>query len=132
MLRLAQRFIDEMVAHARAELPNECCGIIAGRDGTAVELFRARNAEASPYRYEVDSQDLFRIWRQCETNGWDFLVVYHSHVASEAVPSQTDVRRATWPDAYYIVVSIADPESPSVRAFRIIEGNVSEEQIEVA
>jgi len=132
VLRLAQRFIDEMVAHARAELPNECCGIIAGRDGTAVELFRARNAEASPYRYEVDSQDLFRIWRQCETNGWDFLVVYHSHVASEAVPSQTDVRRATWPDAYYIVVSIADPESPSVRAFRIIEGNVSEEQIEVA
>ena len=132
MLRLAQRFIDEMVAHARAELPNECCGIIAGRDGTAVELFRARNAEASPYRYEVDSQDLFRIWRQCETNGWDFLVVYHSHVASEAVPSQTDVRRATWPDAYYIVVSLADPESPSVRAFRIIEGNVSEEQIEVA
>jgi len=132
VLRLAQRFIDEMVAHARAELPNECCGIIAGRDGTAVELFRARNAEASPYRYEVDSQDLFRIWRQCETNGWDFLVVYHSHVASEAVPSQTDVRRATWPDAYYIVVSLADPESPSVRAFRIIEGNVSEEQIEVA
>ena len=131
MLRLPQRFIDEMLAHARAELPNECCGIIAGRDGTAVELFRARNAEASPYRYEVDSQDLFRIWRQCETNGWDFLVVYHSHVASEAVPSQTDVRRATWPDAYYIVVSIADSESPSVRAYRIVEGNVCEEQIEV-
>ena len=132
MLRLAQRFIDEMVAHAREELPNECCGIIAGRDGAAVELFRARNAEASPYRYEVDSQDLFRIWRQCETNGWDFLVVYHSHVASEAVPSQTDVRRATWPDAHYVVVSLADPDTPAVRAFRIIEGNVSEEQIEVA
>ena len=132
MLRLPQRFIDEMLAHARAELPNECCGIIAGRDGTAVELFRARNAEASPYRYEVDSQDLFRIWRQCETNGWDFLVVYHSHVASEAVPSQTDVRRATWPDAYYVVVSLADPDTPAVRAFRIIEGNVSEEQIDVA
>ena len=131
-MKLQRSYVDEIISHAREEAPNECCGIIAGRDGTAVELFRARNAEASPYRYEVDSQDLFRIWRQCETNGWDFLVVYHSHVASEAVPSQTDVRRATWPDAYYIVVSLADPESPSVRAFRIIEGNVSEEQIEVA
>ena len=70
MLRLDTRFIDEMVAHAREEAPNECCGIVAGKDGRAVKLFRARNAEASPYRYNVDPGDLFRIYRECEESGW--------------------------------------------------------------
>ncbi len=121
-----------MIAHAQADVPNECCGIIAGEDGRAVKLFRAINAEASPYRYSVDPKDLFRIYRECDDNGWSFLAIYHSHTASEAYPSPTDVRLAFWPEACYILVSLRDPEKPVVRAFRILDGTISEEQIRPA
>jgi len=131
VLRLDCRYIDEIVAHAREEAPNECCGIIAGQDGRPVKLFRAVNAQASPYRYEVESQDLFRINQEIESNGWDFLAIYHSHVEAEAYPSPTDVRLAFWPDAYYLIVSLADQASPVLRAFRIRDGRVSEEELEI-
>jgi proteasome lid subunit RPN8/RPN11 len=127
---LERRYVDEMVAHAIADAPNECCGIIAGKDGRATKLYRAKNAEASPYRYSVDPKELFRINRECDENGWEFYVVYHSHTMSEARPSPTDVRLAFWPEAYYVLVSLADKDKPVVRAFRIVDGEVSEEPIE--
>ena len=129
MLTLPQELIDEMVAHAREDAPNECCGIIAGQDSRAVKLFRAKNAEASPYRYSVDPQDLFRIHRECEQNGWEFLVIYHSHTASEAHPSGTDIRLAFWPETFYVLVSLMQPDKPVVRAFRVLEGQVTEEEL---
>jgi proteasome lid subunit RPN8/RPN11 len=127
---LEKQYIDEMIAHAVDEAPNECCGIIGGKDGRAVKLFRAINAEASPYRYSVEPKDLLRIFRECEENDWSFLAIYHSHTASEAYPSPTDVRLAFWPEAYYVLVSLADKEKPVVRAFRIIDSEVKEEPIE--
>lgn len=129
-MELGQQFIDEMIAHAKEDAPNECCGIIAGEKGRAVKLFRARNSEASPYRYAVDSNDLFRIHRECEASEWDFLAIYHSHTASEAYPSPTDIRLAFWPEAYYVLVSLEDADKPVVRAFRILDGEVSEEKIQ--
>jgi proteasome lid subunit RPN8/RPN11 len=128
-LRLSGAFVEEMIEHALEDAPNECCGIIAGKDGQAEKLFRAKNAEASPYRYKVDDKDLFRIYRECSDKDWDFLAIYHSHTASEAYPSPTDVRLAFWPDAYYVLVSTKDPDSPVVRAFRITDGEISEEPI---
>ncbi len=130
-LVLDQSYIDEMIAHARADVPNECCGIIAGKDGRPMRLYRAINAEASPYRYSVDAKDLLRIHRDADANGWDFLVIYHSHTHTEAYPSPTDVRLATWPDAYYVLVSLME-ERPVVRAFRIDNGTITEESIELA
>lgn len=129
MLTLPAAFIDEIVAHAKQDAPNECCGIIAGKNGTATKLFRARNSEASPYRYSVDPRDLFRIFRECEENDWNFLAIYHSHTASEAYPSPTDVRLALWPEAYYVLVSLENPDNPVVRAFRILDGVVTEEEL---
>lgn len=131
-LVLDPSYIDEMIAHARADAPNECCGIIAGKDGRPMRLYRAINAEASPYRYSVDAKDLLRIHRDADSNGWDFLVIYHSHTHTEAYPSPTDVRLATWPDAYYVLVSLMDEATPVVRAFRIENGTVAEEPIELA
>ena len=128
-LSLPQSFVAEMIEHAKEDAPNECCGIIAGDNGKAVKLFRAKNAEASPYRYNVEPKDLFRIFRECEENGWSFLAIYHSHTASEAYPSPTDVRLATWPEAYYVLVSLKDADKPVVRAFRILDGAISEEKI---
>jgi proteasome lid subunit RPN8/RPN11 len=128
-LSLPQSFIDEMIAHAQEDAPNECCGIIAGEDGRAVKLFRAKNTEASPWRYSVDPKDLFRIFRETDDNGWSFLAIYHSHTASEAYPSPTDVRLAFWPEAYYVLVSLMDADKPVVRAFRILDGEIKEEEI---
>jgi proteasome lid subunit RPN8/RPN11 len=129
MLTLPGGFIEEMVAHAQEAAPNECCGIIAGVNGDAAKLFRAHNSEASPYRYSVDPKDLFRIYRECEEKDWNFLAIYHSHTASEAYPSPTDVRLAFWPEAYYILVSLQAAAKPVVRAFRILDGAVAEEEL---
>ena len=130
-LALPRAYIDEMVAHAQEDAPNECCGIIAGSDGAATKLYRAINAEASPYRYSVDAKDLLRIHNDADAHDWEFLAIYHSHTHTEAYPSPTDVRLAAgWPDAYYILVSLMDAE-PVVRAFRIEAGEVREEAIEV-
>lgn len=132
-MRLPGQYVDEMIAHAVGDAPNECCGIIAGGEGVATKLFRAKNSEASPYRYNVDPNDLFRIFRECEANDWSFLAIYHSHTASEAYPSATDVRLAkNWPDAYYILVSLEDRDQPIVRAFRIEDATVTEEPIDTA
>ena len=131
MLKLERTYIDEMIAHAREELPNECCGIIAGTNGTAMKLYRATNAAASPYRYEVDSRDLVRINNDAQDNDWEFLVIYHSHVATEAFPSPTDRKLATYPEAYYLLVSLADQANPVVRAFRIVDEQVEEQELQV-
>lgn len=130
-LALLQDHVDEMIAHAREDAPNECCGIIAGTsDGRATKLYRAINAEASPYRYSVAAQDLLRIFRDVDDNDETFLVIYHSHTHTEAYPSPTDIRLAAWPDAYYVLVSLAE-EPPVVRAYRILDGVVTEEPIGV-
>jgi proteasome lid subunit RPN8/RPN11 len=130
-LTLGRVFADEIIAHAREDAPNECCGIIAGNDGHAAKLYRAVNAEASPYRYNVDPKDLLRIYRDLEGNGWDVLAIYHSHTHTEAYPSPTDVRLASWPEAYYLIVSLQDETAPVLRAFRIRDGEVTEEELQV-
>ena len=131
MLSIERSYVDEIIAHAREDTPNECCGIIAGRDGRAEQLYRAINAEASPYRYNVDPKDLLRIYRDIDGNGWDVLAIYHSHTHTEAYPSPTDVRLAAWPEAHYVIVSLQDDANPVLRAFRIQDGQVSEEELVV-
>ena len=138
MLELERQYADEIVAHALEEDPNECCGILAGQDGRVTRLYRMTNAEHSPYRYNMDSEELYRTYREIDDNGWDVLVIYHSHTHTEAYPSATDVRMATWPDgksiwpeAYYILVSPMDKSSPAIRAFRIEDGTISEQELRI-
>jgi len=127
MLPLGDDVRAEMIAHAREQFPNECCGMLAGVDGKPVKVVRATNSEDSEFRYRVDDRELLRFLRDCDDNGWDFLAVYHSHTRSEAYPSPTDVRLATnWPDPYYVLVSLEDQDNPAVRAFRITDGDISE------
>lgn len=131
MFTLEKRYADEIIAHAREEAPIECCGILAGADGRIMKLYRARNAENSPYRYSVDSRDLLAIWRDADANGWEFVGIYHSHTASPAYPSPTDVRLAAYPDAIYLLVSLADPSNPVLRAFHIRDGKITEEELNI-
>ena len=131
MFAIEKHYIDEMIAHARQEAPLECCGVLGGRDGRVLKLYQATNAEHSRYRYNIGSQELFRINRECEKNGWQFLAIYHSHPDGAAYPSPTDVERASWPESLYFIVSLSSPEKPEVRAFRIRDGEVTEEAIEI-
>ena len=128
-LLLEQQYIDEMIAHAREDAPNECCGIIGGLDGRAQKLYRAINAEASPYRYSVEPKDLLRIHREVDGNDWDFLVIYHSHTHTEAYPSPTDAAQAPDPSWHYILVSLR--AEPVLHSYQIVDGNISEEPVVV-
>jgi proteasome lid subunit RPN8/RPN11 len=124
--------IDEIVAHSLEEAPNECCGMVSGIDGRATEVFRARNAKASPLAYEVDPRDLFRITQEIEGRGEELAAIYHSHTKSPPEPSQTDINLATnWPDPLYIICSIADRDAPEVRAWSIRDGAVTEVELEI-
>ena len=117
-MRIARALYDELIAHARADAPNECCGMIASRNGEAVAVHRATNAAASPLRYEIDPTDQYRIQMEIEDEGLDLGAIYHSHTRSEPYPSQTDINLAFHPDALYLIVGVAGDE-PEVRAFRI-------------
>lgn len=131
-MRISSAMVAEIVAHAREEAPNECCGMIGGSAGSAVSIYRAANAEASPLRYSLEPGDQYRIMMEIEGRGEELAAIYHSHTKSAAYPSQTDVNLAFYPDALYVIVSIADPDAPDVRAFRIVDGKASEAELEIA
>ncbi len=124
-MRIQKQIHDELLAHAREEAPNECCGLIGGNDGVAKTVYRARNAEASPLRYNLDPQDQFRIMTEMEERGEELSAIYHSHTASPAYPSQTDINLAAYPDTLYLIVSLAEGEE-DLRGFEIKDGEVAE------
>lgn len=126
---LPAELADELVAHARSENPNECCGMIAGVDGVARRIFRATNTEASPFIYVMDPREQLAIMDEIDDAGWDLMGIYHSHTRSAAYPSRTDVELAFFPLTAYVIVSLAaDP--PVIRAFRLSRAAPEGEQIE--
>jgi proteasome lid subunit RPN8/RPN11 len=129
-VRIARALIEQVVAQARAEAPNECCGLIAARDGVAVAVHPARNAARSPLRYEMDGAEQYRLQNAIEDAGLDLGAIYHSHPRSPALPSPTDVNLAFYPEALYVIVGLAGTE-PEVRAWRIVAGQVSEAELHV-
>jgi proteasome lid subunit RPN8/RPN11 len=122
--------MDEIVAHAREEAPNECCGMVAAEHGRAVQVHRAVNAAASPLRYEIDPQDQYRIEMAIEDAGLDLGAIYHSHTKSAPYPSQTDINLAFHPHALYVIVGLAS-EPPDTRAYRIVDGAVESAELAV-
>jgi [CysO sulfur-carrier protein]-S-L-cysteine hydrolase len=129
-LRITEALLDEIVAHARAEAPNECCGMIATQDGVAVAVHRARNAAASPLRYEMDGMEQYKIQTAIEESGYELGAIYHSHTRSAPEPSQTDINLAFYPDALYVIVGLASDE-PEVKAYTIRDGQVADAELTV-
>ncbi len=132
MVSLDRAIYDDMVAHALEDRPYEVCGILAGRGDRVTRAFRAQNAERSPVRYEIDPQDLLRIFREIDDADLDHLGIYLSHTHTQAYPSETDKRLATYPEALYFIVSLMDERAPYVKAFTIRDGVVTEVSIELA
>ncbi len=118
-----------LVAHARDDAPNECCGMIAARDGRFTAHFRARNEFQSPLRFQIDSRDQIQITNEIESRGDEIGAIFHSHPGSEARPSQTDVNLARWwPGLLWVICSLADDE-PVIRAFSIDGADVEEVEL---
>lgn len=132
-MRISRGLVDEITAHAREDLPNECCGLIGGIDGTVQTVYRARNAFASPFSYRVDGDDQYRIIeKEMRERGEELVAIYHSHTKSPAYPSQTDLNEAvSWPEQVYLIVSLADPEAPDVKAFWLKDGKIAEAELVV-
>ncbi|HWE13088.1 MAG TPA: M67 family metallopeptidase [Solirubrobacteraceae bacterium] len=130
-MRIPRELYDEMVAHAQAEAPNECCGMIASRNGEAVTLYRAENAAASPLRYEIDGAEQYRIQMAIDDEDLDLGAIYHSHTRSAPYPSQTDINLAFYPDSMYVIVGLAGDE-PEVKAYEIRDGRVADAELSVS
>ncbi len=133
MLTIARMLVDLIVAHARADHPDEACGVIAGPAGSdRPERFIAMtNAARSPTFYEFDSMEHLRVWREMDERDEEAVVIYHSHTATQAYPSRTDISYAGEPQAHYLLVSTAEPDREEIRSFRIIDGVVTEEEVKV-
>lgn len=133
MLVIRADLVDAMVAHARADHPDEACGIIAGPEGSdRPERFVAMvNAERSPTFYRFDSGEQLRVWRAMDDADEVPVVIYHSHTATEAYPSRTDISYAAEPDAHYVLISTRDPHEHELRSYRILDGEVTEEPVRI-
>lgn len=116
----------EIIAHARDHTPRECCGIIAGRDGQVTEVHRLTNVAPGNTRYLFNDEEFFKLYWELENRGESLLAVYHSHPATVAYPSKTDVEFAFWPEAVYVICSLEHDDAPVIRGFRIVEGEITE------
>ncbi len=130
-MRIARALYEEMISHAREEAPNECCGMVASRDGEIVKVYRATNVEASPFRFVIDGREQLQIYNEIEAAGLELGAIYHSHTRTEPKPSQTDLNFGkAWPGVLWIIVGLAGDEV-QVRTWRIDDGKVSEAELVV-
>jgi proteasome lid subunit RPN8/RPN11 len=125
--------VDAMVAHARADHPDEACGVIAGPEGSdrPERFIKMDNAERSPTFYRFDSGEQLKVWRSMDDADETPVVIYHSHTATEAYPSRTDISYASEPDAHYVVISTRDEQEHELRSYRILDGVVTEEPVNI-
>ena len=133
MLVIRRDLVEAMVAHARADHPDEACGVIAGPEGSdrPERFIEMVNAERSPTFYRFDSMEQFKVWRSMDEADEVPVVIYHSHTATEAYPSRTDISLAQEPDAHYVLVSTRDPQEHELRSYRIVDGVVTEEPVSI-
>ncbi|GAA0965027.1 M67 family metallopeptidase [Actinocorallia libanotica] len=133
MLTITQEIVDQITAHARADHPDEACGVVAGPIGSdrPERFVPMENAERSPTFYRFDSLEQLKVWREMDDRDEEPVVVYHSHTATEAYPSRTDVSYAAEPNAHYVLVSTREENETEFRSYRIVDGVVTEEEVRV-
>ncbi|HAM24631.1 MAG TPA: peptidase [Actinobacteria bacterium] len=133
MLTISREVVEAIIAHARADHPDEACGVVAGPAGTdrPERFIPMVNAARSPTFYEFDSLDLLRLYREMDANDEEPVVIYHSHTATQAYPSRTDISYASEPGAHYVLVSTREPVEVEFRSYRIVDGQVTEEPVTI-
>jgi [CysO sulfur-carrier protein]-S-L-cysteine hydrolase len=131
MTELDTVLFKEIVEQGLREFPNECCGVIASAAGVPVKVFPMTNVDASPVTYRLDGLEQLHVFDELDERGWDLWAIYHSHTHSEAQPSETDVRLAFYPEARYLLLGLADRDKPVMRAFSIVDGVVTEQELTI-
>ncbi len=130
-MRIGTDLFAQMVEHGLKEFPNEACGLLSGTEGVAVRFFPMRNVEASPATYRLDPRELLDVMNQIDDRGHELVGIFHTHTHSEAYPSETDTKLAFYPEATYLVMSLSDRDHPELRGFRIVEGDIAEEELTI-
>ena len=131
-MKIDRVLLDDIVAHAVREAPNECCGVVAVRDGAATAVHATENVAASPFRFEVDSSELIGLWNDIESAGADVGAIYHSHTRSDPYPSQTDVNFASnWPGVEWIIVGVDKQGQTEVHSYLVDDGQIAEVELEL-
>ncbi|WP_460306577.1 M67 family metallopeptidase [Actinocorallia aurea] len=133
MLTVTRDIVDKIVAHARADHPDEACGVVAGPLGSdrPERFVPMENAERSPTFYRFDSMEQLKVWREMDDRDEEPVVIYHSHTATEAYPSRTDISYASEPNAHYVLVSTREEDDAEFRSYRIVDGVVTEEEVQI-
>ncbi len=131
MLILKKELLARITEHAIREFPNESCGILAGNQGTVEKVYEMVNVEKSPQTFFMDAREQLKVMKEIRKEGHEMIGIYHSHVASEAYPSSYDVELALYPEASYAIISIKDKKNPSVRSFKIVSGEITEEEVRI-
>jgi [CysO sulfur-carrier protein]-S-L-cysteine hydrolase len=131
VLTIDAAILEAIVAHARRDHPDEACGVVAGAAGSdePTRHIPMENAARSMTFYEFDSKEYLKVWREMDDLDEEAVVIYHSHTATEAFPSRSDIAFAGWPEAHYLLVSTREPDTTEVRSFRIVDGVVTEEPV---
>ncbi|MEK6726154.1 MAG: M67 family metallopeptidase [Deltaproteobacteria bacterium] len=130
-MKIPKTIIDKILAHAREGYPDEICGLIAGKNGLVSRIFRTTNIDKSSISYMMEPAEQFKAFKEMRAEGLELLAIYHSHPTSPAYPSQTDVRLAYYAEAAYLIASLQNVGAPVVKGFRILDGKITEETLEV-
>lgn len=126
---ISREHLNEMIEHAKAEYPKEACGILGGKDGKVERVYRMKNVDASTVTYLMDSKEQFMVMKKLRGNGDSIIGIYHSHTSSQPYPSVRDIELAFYPEAEYVIISLAKAESPEIKSYNIIDGSVTEKAI---
>ena len=131
MLKIKKDFFEQIVGHCKQEFPNEACGLLAGKDENVAKVYLAINVDKSPESFLMDTKEQLKITKEIRNSGLDMIGIYHSHVASEAYPSEHDLSLAFYPDVSYVIITLKDKNKPVIRSFKIVEGRITEEEVRI-
>lgn len=132
MFHIDKQHYDAMIAHVRSEYPNEGCGLVAGQAGKIGRIYKTTNVDPNPrVRYQIDPKELLEVFRELDRQGLELIGIFHSHPQTQAYPSPTDISLAFYPDSYYFIISLRNVEQPELRAFRIVDGKIQEEPVQI-
>ena len=130
-MKIPQEIIDGIIAHAKEGFPYEVCGLLSGNNGMVSKIFRMINVDESSVSYMMDPSEQFKALKDMRIEGLELMAIYHSHPTSPAYPSQTDIRLAFYPEASYIIISLQKVSAPDIKGYRIVDGNITKEVLEV-
>lgn len=123
--------VQKIVSHLESGFPDEGCGILAARDGKVTRVYPIKNVSESPVVYRMDPEGQLQAFLEMDENDWELAAIFHSHTRTRAYPSNTDVELSFYPEALQIIVSLARRDRPDIRAFRIRDGEIVEEPLEI-